>query len=98
MADGQKRVEGQKKEKLKTTSEEAKKKTYKAWHRNKWWEIKTANNEEDEEHGVDYQEYQDQNNQDHQDQDQDYQDDDNTEPVCSSDKHGNVGLAIDTTS
>ena len=28
----------------------------------------------------------------------DYQDDDNTEPVCSSDKHGSVGLAIDTTS
>ena len=49
-------------------------------HRNKWWEIKTTNNEEGRDHSVDY------------------QDNDNTEPVCSSDKHGSVGLAIDTTS
>ena len=53
--------------------------------------IETANNEEGKEHGVDYQEN---------DNDNDYQDNDNdnTEPVCSSDKHGSVGIAVDTTS
>ena len=49
-------------------------------HGNKSWLIKTTNNEEVVEHGVDYQD-----------------EDDDIEPVCSSDKHGSVGLAIDTT-
>ena len=64
-------------------AEGKKKKTNKARHRNKWWLIETTNNEKGGEYGVDY---------------QDDQDNDSTEPVCSSDKHGSVGLAIDTTS
>ena len=84
-------VEGQRNGKLKTSSEQAKKsQTNKAGHRNKWWLIETTNNEEGEttnneeegEYGLDYQD----------------DDNDNTEPICSSDKHGSVGLAIDTTS
>ena len=48
----------------------------------KSWLIKTTNNEEVVEHDADY---------------QDDNDDDDIEPVCSSDRHGSVGLAIDTT-
>ena len=45
-------------------------------HRNKWWEIKTTNNEEGGENGVDYQD----------------KDNDNTEPVCSSDIPGSISI------
>ena len=108
MAHGGQQVERGKHGKLKTTSEQAKKsQTNKVGHRSKWWLIETTNNEEGEttnneegktinneeggEYGVDYQDSNANAN-------VDYQDDDNTEPVCSSDRHGSVGLAIDTSS
>ena len=54
---------------------------------NKWWLVKTTN-EESGENDVDYQAYRT-----YQDNNNDYQD--NTEPACT---HPSVGLAIDTTS
>ena len=58
-------------------------------------EIETNNNEEGEEHNVDYHDY---HGADYHEHGVDYQDDnDDIEPVCSSDRHGSVGLAIDTT-
>ena len=60
--------------------------TNKVGHGSKWWSIKTTNNEEGETT----------NNGEGVEHGVDYQDDD-IEPVCSSDRHGSVGLAIDTT-
>ena len=113
MAHGQ-QVESEKNGKLKTTPEEAKKsQTNKVRHRSKWWLIEITNNEEgkitnneevettnNEEDGTtnNNEEGETTNNEEGGDYGVDYQDDDNTEPVCSSDKHGSVGLAIDTTS
>ena len=89
MAHGGQQVERGKHGKLKTTSEQVKKsQTNKVGHRSKWWLIETTNNEEG---GTT-------NNEENGEYGVEYQDDDNTEPVCSSDRHGSVGLAIDTTS
>ena len=50
------KVERQKNEKLKTSSEQEKKsQTNKVSHRNKWWLIETTSNEEGGEYGEDYQ-------------------------------------------
>ena len=99
-------VERQKYRKLKTSSEQAKEsQTNKVRHRNKWWLIETTSNEEgettnNEEGGTtnNNEEGETTNNEEVFEHSVDYQDDnDNIEPVCSSDKHGSVGLAIDTT-
>ena len=92
MAHGQ-QVESEKNGK----SEQAKKsQTNKVGHRSKLWLIETTNNEEGE--TTNDEEGEATNNEEGEEYGVDYQDDDNTEPVCSSDKHGSVGLAIDTTS
>jgi len=74
----------------KRATQEAKiSKPYKIKHRNTLWKIKTTNEEDGENHGVEFGE--------------DYQDSDvpcsctQDENICSSDKHGSVGFAIDTT-
>ena len=58
---------------------------------NKWWLLKTAN-EESGQNDVDYHDYDNNNNNNYQDNNNDY---DNTEPACT---HPSIGLAIDTTS
>lgn len=82
---------GQQKQKnLELTTEEGKRsQTFKVKHRKKWWKIKTITN-----NGVDY-------------LTSDLVGDGTkipkivsiykNEPTCSSDKHGSVGLAVDTT-
>ena len=78
----------------------AQKENTKSEQGNKWWLVKTAN-EESGENDVDYQDNNNNNNNNHQynnngnnyqDKNNDY---DNTEPACT---HPSVGLAIDTTS
>ena len=103
VAHGKKKVERekigkQKIEKHTTSAEEAKKKANKVRQRSKWWLIETTNNEKGGEYGMDYQDNDIYIDNDDTEPGIDYQDDDNTERVCSSDKHGSVGLAIDTTS